>query len=106
MQATRVLAVGASDTSDNVKAKTQHRAPNPTDRQNTWKLPAYHLFDLGVNHGFTIGNFDATLRGNMNNIFNVEYVSDAFDASSHSAADADVFYGAGRTFSLGLTVNF
>ena len=42
----------------------------------------------------------------MNNIFNVEYVSDAFDASSHSAADADVFYGAGRTFSLGLTVNF
>ncbi len=77
-----------------------------TDRQNTWKLPAYHLFDLGVNHGFTIGNFDATLRGNMNNIFNVEYISDAFDASSHSAADADVFYGAGRTFSLGLTVNF
>ena len=77
-----------------------------TDRQNTWKLPSYHLFDLGVNHGFSIGDFDATLRGNMNNIFNVEYVSDAFDASSHSAADADVFYGAGRTFSLGLTVNF
>ncbi len=77
-----------------------------TDRQNTWKLPAYHLFDLGINHGFSIGDFDATLRGNMNNIFNVEYVSDAFDASSHSAADADVFYGAGRTFSLGLKVNF
>lgn len=77
-----------------------------TDRQNTWKLPSYHLFDLGINHGFSIGDFDATLRGNMNNIFNVEYVSDAFDASSHAAADADVFYGAGRTFSLGLKVNF
>ena len=77
-----------------------------TDRQNTWKLPSYHLFDLGLNHGFSIGDFDATLTGNMNNIFDVEYVSDAFDASSHLAADADVYYGAGRTFSLGLKVNF
>jgi outer membrane receptor protein involved in Fe transport len=77
-----------------------------TDRLNTWKLPSYHLFDLGFNHGFTIGEFDATLSGNMNNLFDIEYVSDAFDASDHSATAADVYYGAGRTFSLGLTVNF
>ena len=77
-----------------------------TDRQNTWELPSYHLFDLGFNHGFSIGEFDATLTGNMNNIFNVEYVSDAFDASDHSAANADVYFGAGRTFSLGLKVKF
>ena len=77
-----------------------------TDRQNTWKMPSYHLFDLGINHGFSIGEFDATLTGNMNNIFDVEYISDAFDATSHSATDADVYYGAGRTFSLGLKVNF
>jgi outer membrane receptor for ferrienterochelin and colicin len=77
-----------------------------TDRQNTWKMPSYHLFDLGFNHGFTVGEFDATLSGNMNNIFDVEYVSDAFDAPDHSAAGAGVYYGAGRTFSLGLNVKF
>ena len=77
------------------------------DGLNTWKMPAYHLFDLGFNHGFIIGELDALVTGNMNNIFDVEYISDAFDnANTHSAQDAGVYYGAGRTFSLGLTVNF
>jgi iron complex outermembrane receptor protein len=42
----------------------------------------------------------------MNNIFDVEYISDAFDDGSHTAAGANVYYGTGRTFSLGLKVNF
>jgi outer membrane receptor protein involved in Fe transport len=73
---------------------------------DTWKLPSYHLFDLGFNHGFTISDFDATLTGNMNNIFDVEYISDAFDDGSHTAAGANVYYGSGRTFNLGLKINF
>jgi iron complex outermembrane receptor protein len=77
-----------------------------TDRMDTWKLPSYHLFDLGFNHGFTISDFDATLTGNMNNIFDVEYISDAFDDGSHTAAGANVYYGSGRTFNLGLKINF
>ncbi len=85
-----------------------------TDRLNTWKIPSYHLFDLGLNHGFTIGDFDAILSGNMNNIFDVEYISDAFDSTEetspgvfeHTATNSGVYYGAGRTFSLGLKVNF
>jgi outer membrane cobalamin receptor len=76
------------------------------DRLNTWKMPSYHLFDLGFSHGFTIGTFDANLTGNMNNIFDVEYISDAFDDGSHAATGANVYYGSGRTFSLGLKVNF
>ena len=78
-----------------------------TDRLNTWKLPSYHLLDLGFNHGFTIGGLDATLSGKMNNIFDVEYVSDAFDdGAQHLATGAKVYYGAGRTFSLGLKIKF
>ncbi|WP_237277319.1 TonB-dependent receptor [Tenacibaculum ovolyticum] len=83
------------------------------DRKNTWKLPAYHLFDLGLTHGFEIGGFDATLSGKMNNILDVEYISDAFDATEniggvevHNSTNAGVYYGAGRTFSLGLKVKF
>jgi iron complex outermembrane receptor protein len=77
-----------------------------TDRLDAWELPSYHLADLGFTHGFTIGEFDTTLTGKMNNIADVEYISDAFDGSGHSAAAAGVYYGAGRTFSLGLKVKF
>ena len=44
----------------------------------------------------------------MNNIFNVDYVSDAYDGrdGSHSAMDATVYYGTGRTFSVGMKVKF
>jgi len=85
-----------------------------TDRKNTWKLPSYHLFDLGVRHGFTIGGLNATLSGKMNNIFDVEYISDAFDKTEevtpgvfeHTSTNAGVYYGSGRTFSLGLKVKF
>ena len=76
------------------------------DRENTWKMPGYHLADFGFRHGFTIGDLYATLSGKMNNIFDVEYISDAFDDGTHTASGANVYYGAGRTFSLGLKVNF
>ncbi|MCD8402402.1 TonB-dependent receptor [Tenacibaculum finnmarkense] len=77
-----------------------------TDRQDSWKMPNYHLFDLGFRHGFKIGDFNATLNGKLNNILDTEYISDAFDGSNHTAQDATVYYGAGRTFSLGLKVKF
>lgn len=76
------------------------------DREDTWKMPAYHLVDFGFRHGFTIGDFNTTLSGKMNNIFDVEYISDAFDDGTHTATGANVYYGSGRTFSLGLKVNF
>jgi len=76
------------------------------DRENTWKMPGYHLADFGFRHGFTIGDLYATLSGKMNNMFDVEYISDAFDDGTHTASGANVYYGAGRTFSLGLKVNF
>ena len=77
-----------------------------TDRLDTWKMPNYHLFDLGLRHGFNIGEFDATLLGKINNAFNVEYISDAFDDGTHTAEGASVYYGTGRTFSVGLKVKF
>jgi iron complex outermembrane receptor protein len=85
-----------------------------TDRLDTSKLPSFHLFDFGFNHGFTIAELDATITGNMNNIFNVEYISDGFDSTEetgpgvveHTLTNSGVYYGAGRTFSLGLKVNF
>ncbi|MGA8855083.1 MAG: TonB-dependent receptor [Christiangramia sp.] len=72
---------------------------------DTWKTPAYGLFDLGLKHDFAIASLDATLQGKVNNIFDTEYISDAND-QGNGYRDALVYYGAGRTFSVGLKLNF
>ncbi len=75
-------------------------------RENSWKLPSFHLFDLGLRHGFEIANLDATLSGRINNLFNVEYISDARGGQGEGYETASVYYGAGRTFSVGLKIKF
>ena len=74
--------------------------------QNSWELPTFGLLDIGLNHGFNIGEFDTTLTARMNNALNTEYISDANNGNSNTASDATVYYGAGRTFSLGLKIKF
>ena len=77
-----------------------------TNRADSWELPAYGLLDMGLNHGFSFGQFDASLSARMNNVLNTEYISDALDGAGSTAQTAGVYYGAGRTFSLGLKINF
>ena len=71
-----------------------------------WKVPAYGLFDTNVRYDFKIGNFDATIYGNVINLFDTEYISDANDGASNDWRAAQVYYGIGRTWSTGLRVNF
>jgi len=82
------------------------RRNDETNREDSWKMPAFHLFDLGLNHRFDIGPFDSTLSARMNNVFNVEYISDAFDGEGSTYDTASVYYGFGRTFSFGLKIRF
>src|SRR5690606_36354673 len=83
---------------------------NPSDRgeikPDAWEMPSYGLFDVAINHGFSFGKFDATLTARMNNVFDTEYVSDALDGSASNADTALVWFGAGRTFSVGAKLNF
>jgi outer membrane receptor protein involved in Fe transport len=72
---------------------------------DTWEVPEYGLFDVGVNHVFDMGPFEAILNAKINNVFNTDYVSDANDVDG-TAATALVYYGAGRTYSVGLKVKF
>ena len=69
-------------------------------------MPAYGLFDVAMNHDFMFGPFDATLTGRMNNVFDTEYIADGQDGSGSVAETALVYYGFGRTFSVGLRLNF
>ncbi|REG89635.1 TonB-dependent receptor [Winogradskyella sediminis] len=75
------------------------------DLPDVWKLPDFGLFDVGLRHSFEMGSFNATLIGKVNNAFNTEYVSDANDLDG-TAETAQVYFGPGRTYSVGLNVNF
>lgn len=77
-----------------------------TDRSDAWKMPDAALFDLNINYGFKIGPFDASLYGNVNNLFDNVYITDATDGTYHDTASALVWYGFGRTWSTGLKVRF
>ena len=83
---------------------------DPSDRgtvgPDTWVAPSYGTFDVVLRHGFNVGPFDATLTGRINNFFNTEYISDSLDGSGSNAATALVYYGYGRTFSVGAKFKF
>lgn len=77
-----------------------------------WRIPSAYVFDARMSYRFKIGGLDATLIGNVNNLFNEKYITDAQDNgvknknSNHGWEDATVFYGFGRTWSASLKVRF
>jgi iron complex outermembrane receptor protein len=84
---------------------------DPNDRSiegapEAWKVPDYGTFDAILTYDFEIGGMDASLTGRMFNVFNTKYIADAQDGSSHTANDALVWYGYGRTFNIGTRIRF
>lgn len=75
--------------------------------QTPWKLPAYSVFDLSAGYTFKLGGYKTTLSGNVENIFDQEYISQAYDGADHDWKTAyRVFYGFGRQMSVKLKVLF
>ena len=74
---------------------------------NPWEIPSYSTFDLSAGYSFDSGKVRATLSGNINNLFNQEYIADARDGANHDWESATrVFYGFGRTYNVRLKFNF
>ena len=72
-----------------------------------WEIPSYSTFDLSAGYSFDFGKVRATLSGNVNNLFDQEYIADARDGGSHNWETATrVLYGFGRTYSVRLKLNF
>ncbi len=74
-----------------------------------WQIPWGNQFDLHASWNFNIGGVDATLYGNVHNLFNYNYVVDAWSNSSVDGAWNTIygtFYSFGRTYSMKLRVNF
>ncbi len=72
-----------------------------------WVIPWAVVWDLNASYNFKMGNYNATFSGNIDNLFNQEYITDATDGSSHDWDTAYyVFYGFGRTMSVRLKIYF
>ncbi|RZL17962.1 MAG: TonB-dependent receptor [Pedobacter sp.] len=89
--------------------------PTTLNEQNLdpWKVPNYSLFDINAVFRFKFGGFNASLFGNVNNLFDVEYISDAYaqftgpsGSRVSNANNSTVYFGTGRTFTTGLKINF
>ncbi|GAB6008263.1 TonB-dependent receptor [Dysgonomonas reticulitermitis] len=71
-----------------------------------WKIPDYSTWDLNFNYKFQVAGLNTTFRANIDNILDAVYIMDAKDGGTGLAGDALVYYGFGRTWSVGLKVNF
>ncbi len=75
--------------------------------EHPWRIPSAGLVDFNASYSFKIGSNRAVLYGNVENLFNQEYIADAYDGGGHSWQSAyRVFYGFGRTYSIRLKLNF
>ncbi len=71
-----------------------------------WEIPEATVFSFNMSYRFKMGGFDASIIGNMENLFDAKYISDATDGSNHDWKTSSVFYGFGRTFSTTLKIKF
>ena len=75
--------------------------------ESPWRIPSASIFDLNASYRFTIAKCDAVISGNVNNVFDQEYITDANDGVNHDWKTAyGVYYGFGRTFNVRLKINF
>lgn len=71
-----------------------------------WRIPDAVTVDLNASYRFKIGEFDATLIGNIDNLLDSKYITDAIDGADHTSKTAAVYYGLGRTWMTTLKIRF
>ncbi|WP_289763342.1 carboxypeptidase-like regulatory domain-containing protein [Paramuribaculum intestinale] len=74
-----------------------------------WRIPWGNQLDLSCSYRFKIGGVNATLYGNVHNLFDYNYITQAYTpvASDGTWENAyQTFYSFGRTFSVRMRVNF
>lgn len=77
-----------------------------TDRTEPYKLPDYHLVNIGVNYHkyFRVGNkaLGTTLFFNLNNLFDEWYIERGKDGADHTLNTFTGYWGQGRNCAFGV----
>ncbi|MBC7695590.1 MAG: TonB-dependent receptor plug domain-containing protein [Burkholderiales bacterium] len=80
--------------------------------KESWRLPAYYLFDLSAGYELPFKAFKVNIYGTINNVLNFRYITDAQNNGAYqnsngfNAASASVFFGVGRTYTFGTKLTF
>jgi outer membrane cobalamin receptor len=80
-----------------------------SDMGDAWKMPAYGLLDMNMRYDFTMAGLNSSFFINVKNVLNTQYFSDGTDRAFKQPSDmlnAQIFYGLGTTWSVGLKVKF
>ncbi len=73
---------------------------------DSWQMPDAYLFDMNAGYNFKVAGLKTRISGKISNLFDTVYITDATDGSAHDWKTSPVYYGLGRTYSVGLKVNF
>lgn len=74
-----------------------------------WEIPWGQQFDLFASYSFKIGGLNARLYGNVYNVFDNYYITDAMTNATKPGTWENaygVFYNFGRTYSVRMRINF
>lgn len=71
-----------------------------------WMAPTGGQMDVFASQNFKFAGLDATLSGNVHNLFNQEYITFMKDGGDGKWNSAYGFYAMGRTYSVKLSVKF
>lgn len=77
--------------------------------KDSWKLPAYNLFDLNLGYSFKWAKkLRTSVRFGVKNLFDLKYISDAQNngagTNTFDAESATVFFGPTRTYNISLSI--
>lgn len=77
--------------------------------RDSWKVPAYYLFDIHAGWTIKLKKLDLSLRASILNVLNTTYISDAQNNSldvTFDATAATVFMGQGRRWTATVGIKF
>jgi outer membrane cobalamin receptor len=80
-----------------------------TTAGDVWKMPSYGLLDMNMKYNFTFAGLHSSFYVNVHNVLNTKYFSDGTDADMTAPGakmNAQIWYGLGTTWSVGIKVKF
>lgn len=76
------------------------------DREQSYRIPSYHLLDLFAGYGFGVAGMEAYIQASCYNVLNSEHIIRGEDGAGHSSEDFRGFWGFGRTFNFSFKISF
>jgi outer membrane cobalamin receptor len=83
------------------------RTSESIDGVEPWEMPSLGLFDLNASYKFPISDrIRGTLSGNVYNLLDTDNIKNAQNGANNDWDTALVYYGFGRTWTVGLKLSF